>query len=278
MLARATAGLAGRELPRTTCHKAIPPRRRCAGRSTSSARSSHVDARPPSGSCPRWDRYTGVTFSAARSPQQCETVVMSLFVNPAQFSEADVGRYPRDEAAISSSLRSRASTSCSRRPPEMYPDGFQTWGGHGARRRPRGRVPTGHFRGVATVVLKLSIARPRRIYFDGQKDAQQVEVIRRMVGDLAWTSISVSSRRSATRTGSLSSRNSLLSAEERKRALALPGARDARPRRGAPRARGVERTRDRLHRDRRFRPAGPRRCGPSRLDTTDRQRSTGRRL
>ena len=146
----------------------------------------------------------------------------------------------------------------------MYPDGFQTWvevtelGGV-----LEGEFRPGHFRGVATVVLKLlSIARPRRIHF-GQKDAQQVEVIRRMIRDLA---LDVDLRVLPTVRDAdglaLSSRNSLLSAEERKRALALSGrSRRATPTRRAACSRSRTDSR-RLHRDRRFRPAGPRRCGP----------------
>ena len=108
----------------------------------------------------------------------------------------------------------------------MYPPGFQTWvevtelgsileGEH----RP------GHFRGVATVVLKLfNVVRPDRAYF-GQKDAQQVAVLRRMIRDLALEVELRVSRPCATRTASrISSRNALLSPEERERALALPRA------------------------------------------------------
>jgi pantoate--beta-alanine ligase len=108
----------------------------------------------------------------------------------------------------------------------MYPPSFQTWvevtelgsileGEH----RP------GHFRGVATIVLKLfTIVRPDRAYF-GRKDAQQVEVLRRMIRDLA---LEVDLRALPTVRDAdglaLSSRNALLTPEERERALALPRA------------------------------------------------------
>ncbi|MDQ3672627.1 MAG: pantoate--beta-alanine ligase [Actinomycetota bacterium] len=160
---------------------------------------------------------------AARA--ECDTVVMSLFVNPAQFSDpADLGRYPRDEAR-DLELAGDAGVDLVFAPSadEMYPEGFQTWvevtelGSI-----LEGEVRPGHFRGVATIVLKLlSIVRPERVYF-GQKDAQQVEVIRRMIGDLA---LDVELRVLPTVRDAdglaLSSRNALLSAEEKKRALAL---------------------------------------------------------
>jgi pantoate--beta-alanine ligase len=163
---------------------------------------------------------------AARA--ECATVVMSLFVNPAQFAEAgELERYPRDEAR-DLALAEDAGVDLVFAPSadEMYPTGFQTWvevtelGSI-----LEGRFRPGHFRGVATVVLKLfTIVRPSHVYF-GQKDAQQVEVVRRMITDLA---LDVELRalptvRDADRLA-LSSRNALLSPEERARALALPRA------------------------------------------------------
>ena len=165
-------------------------------------------------------------LAAARA--ECELVVMSLFVNPAQFGdEGDLDRYPRDEAR-DLRLADEAGVDVVFAPSveEMYPPGFQTWveveelgaileGVH----RP------GHFRGVATVVLKLfTIVRPDHAYF-GQKDAQQAEVIRRLIRDLA---LEVELRVLPTVRDpdglALSSRNALLSSDERRRALALPRA------------------------------------------------------
>jgi pantoate--beta-alanine ligase len=165
-------------------------------------------------------------FRAARG--ECGTVVASLFVNPAQFGEpADLERYPRDEAR-DARLAEEAGVDVLFAPPveEMYPDGFQTWveverlgsileGVH----RP------GHFRGVATVCCKLfNIVRPDRAYF-GQKDAQQLAVLQRLVRDLDFE---VELRGVPTVRDpdglALSSRNARLSAEERERALALPRA------------------------------------------------------
>jgi pantoate--beta-alanine ligase len=159
---------------------------------------------------------------------ECETVVMSLFVNPAQFTtEGDLRAYPRDERR-DLELADGAGVDVVFAPSldEMYPSGFQTWvdvtelgaileGVH----RP------GHFRGVATVVLKLfTIVRPDRAYF-GQKDAQQAAVVRRMIRDLA---LEVELRVLPTvrdRDGlALSSRTALLTREQRERARALPRA------------------------------------------------------
>ena len=163
---------------------------------------------------------------AARA--ECDTVVMSLFVNPAQFGETgELERYPRDETR-DLRLAEGAGVDLVFAPPveEMYPAGFQTWvevtklGSI-----LEGAFRPGHFRAVATVVLKLiAIIRPTRIYF-GRKDAQQVEVVRRMARDLA---LEVEVRALPTVRDAdglaLSSRNALLSPAERERALALPRA------------------------------------------------------
>jgi pantoate--beta-alanine ligase len=163
---------------------------------------------------------------AARA--ECDTVVMSLFVNPAQFGdEGDLAHYPRDEERdLAAAAEAGVDVVFAPADEEMYPPGFQTWvdvvdlgavleGEH----RP------GHFRGVATVVLKLfTIVRPDRAYF-GQKDAQQVEVIRRMIHDLALEiELHVVPVVRDADGLALSSRNALLSPDERRRALALPRA------------------------------------------------------
>jgi pantoate--beta-alanine ligase len=171
-------------------------------------------------------------FEAAR--RENETVVASLFVNPAQFGEGeDLERYPSDEAR-DAELAEQAGVDLLFVPEaeEIYPSGFDTWvdverlgaileGEH----RP------GHFRGVATVCLKLfNLVGPRRAYF-GQKDAQQVAIVRRMVHDLA---VPVEIRVVPTVRDAdglaLSSRNAYLSPGERERALALPRALAARDR------------------------------------------------
>jgi pantoate--beta-alanine ligase len=160
--------------------------------------------------------------------RECDTVVMSLFVNPAQFGEpSDLNGYPRDEARDLERARD-AGVDVVFVPAtdELYPPGYQTWvdvielgsmleGEH----RP------GHVRGVATVCLKLfTIVRPDVAYL-GQKDAQQVEVLRRMVADLHLElELSVVPTVRDTDGLALSSRNMRLSADERARALALPRA------------------------------------------------------
>jgi pantoate--beta-alanine ligase len=157
-----------------------------------------------------------------------DAVVMSLFVNPAQFAEgSDLERYPRDEEHDLALARDAGvDLVVAPAAEEMYPPGFDTWVDVTQLGSIlEGRFRPGHFRGVATVVLKLfNVVRPARAYF-GQKDAQQVEVIRRMIRDLA---VEVELRVMPTvrdRDGlALSSRNARLSQEERAAALVLPRA------------------------------------------------------
>jgi pantoate--beta-alanine ligase len=165
-------------------------------------------------------------FRAARA--ESETVVVSLFVNPAQFpDEVDLARYPRNEQR-DLELAEEAGVALVFAPQvdEIYPPGFQTWVDvEELSRGLEGEFRPGHFRGVATVCLKLfNLVRPDRAYY-GQKDAQQAAVIRRMVRDLA---VPVEIRVLPTVRDedglALSSRNVHLSAEERRRALALPRA------------------------------------------------------
>jgi pantoate--beta-alanine ligase len=165
-------------------------------------------------------------LGAAR--RHCDTVVMSLFVNPAQFGDpADLNGYPRDEQRDLEVARAAGvDVVFAPSAAELYPPGYQTWvevTELGAILE--GEYRPGHFRGVATVCLKLfTIVRPDVAYF-GQKDAQQVEVLRRMIADLHLElELAVVP---TVRDGdglALSSRNARLSAGERARALALPRA------------------------------------------------------
>ena len=165
---------------------------------------------------------------------ECDTVVMSLFVNPAQFREgADLQSYPRDEerdlelaGAEGVDLVFAPSVE------QMYPPGFQTWVDVTELGSIlEGQFRPGHFRGVATIVLKLfNVVRPTRAYF-GQKDAQQVEVIRQLIRDLALeVELRVVPVVRDQDGLALSSRNVLLSEDQRKRALALSRALSTRDR------------------------------------------------
>ena len=165
-------------------------------------------------------------FRAARA--ESDVVVVSLFVNPTQFTSGeDLARYPRDEAR-DASLAEQAGVDILFTPPEdeLYPPGFQTWVDvEELGRILEGEFRPGHFRGVATICLKLfNLVRPDRAYF-GQKDAQQAAVIRRMATDL---NVPVTMRVLPTVRDedglALSSRNAHLSPDERERALALPRA------------------------------------------------------
>jgi pantoate--beta-alanine ligase len=165
-------------------------------------------------------------FAAAR--EENDVVVASLFVNPAQFGPAeDLDRYPRDEDR-DATLAEEAGVDVLFAPSvdEMYPDGYGTWVDVGELgRRLEGEFRPDHFRGVATVCLKLfNIVRPDRAYF-GQKDAQQTAVVKRLVRDL---NLDLEIRVVPTVRDddglALSSRNAYLSPKERETALALPRA------------------------------------------------------
>jgi pantoate--beta-alanine ligase len=165
-------------------------------------------------------------FRAARAEN--DTVVASLFVNPAQFGrDEDLDGYPRDEANDGRlGEEEGVDFLFAPAPDEMYPPGFQTWVDVEELSRPlEGAHRPGHFRGVATVCLKLfNIVRPTRAYF-GQKDAQQTAVVRRLVRDL---DLEVEIRVLPTirdQDGlALSSRNARLTPAERELAIALPRA------------------------------------------------------
>ena len=165
-------------------------------------------------------------FEAAR--RENDVVVASIFVNPAQFGAAeDFERYPRDEEA-DTAIAEAACVDYLFVPAvaDMYPEGFDTWVDvENLSASLEGKARPGHFRGVATVCLKLfNIVRPDRAYF-GQKDAQQAAVVERLVEDL---NLDLEIRVVPTVRDedglAVSSRNAYLSAEERASALALPQA------------------------------------------------------
>jgi pantoate--beta-alanine ligase len=165
-------------------------------------------------------------FRAARP--DCDVLVASVFVNSAQFSEReDLAAYPRDlerDGAIAE--REGVDVLFAPSGEEMYPPGFATWVvPEGAAEGLESAHRPGHFRGVATVCLKLfNIVRPQLAWF-GRKDAQQVAVVKQLVRDL---NVGVEIRVVDTVRDSdglaLSSRNGRLSADERARARAIPQA------------------------------------------------------
>jgi pantoate--beta-alanine ligase len=167
-----------------------------------------------------------------RAREQCERVVVSLFVNPAQFNErSDLDRYPR-QARRDAVLAAEAGADLLFAPSveEIYPPGFATAVEVlGITDRLEGAARgAAHFRGVTTVVTKLlCMALPDIAYF-GQKDAQQIVVVRRLVADLSLP-VRIEACPTVRELDGLamSSRNTLLSAEERSRALALPAALNA---------------------------------------------------
>ena len=155
-------------------------------------------------------------------------VVVSIFVNPLQFAPGeDLARYPRREADDLAALeREGVDVVYLPRPEDLYPPGFSTAvevggvseGGEGGAR-------PGHFRGVATVVAKLFLQVAPDVAVFGQKDLQQVAVIRRMVRDLDFPLRLVVGETVREPDGlAMSSRNAYLSPEERALAAALPRA------------------------------------------------------
>jgi pantoate--beta-alanine ligase len=171
-------------------------------------------------------------LEAARS--DCDVVVMSLFVNPAQFGPGeDLSRYPRDrERDVAAASAAGVDLVYAPSAEEVYPDGFATavevsglteiLCGDPASRGPQ------HFRGVTTVVAKLfNTIGPDVAYF-GQKDAQQVVVIRRMAADLDFPiEIAVVPTVREADGLAMSSRNAYLSPADRERAPALHRALEA---------------------------------------------------
>lgn len=168
-------------------------------------------------------------FRSARS--DCDMVMATLFVNPAQFADpADLATYPREESR-DERVAAEAGVDYLFIPSvdEMYPEGYATWvevGGPALGLESDFRP--GHFRGVATVCLKLfGIVRPDVAFF-GQKDAQQVAVVKQLVRDLNLElEVRVVPTVRDAEGLALSSRNVRLSPEDRRRALAIPRALDA---------------------------------------------------
>ena len=153
------------------------------------------------------------------------SVVVSIFVNPSQFGPGeDLECYPRNIPRDLALLADEGvGIVFSPKPAEVYPPGFSTWiSVEGLSDRLEGLSRPGHFRGVATICLKLfNLVCPTRAYF-GQKDAQQVRVINRMISDLNLNIDLVTMPTIRESDGlALSSRNVYLSSRERKAAPVL---------------------------------------------------------
>jgi pantoate--beta-alanine ligase len=169
--------------------------------------------------------HEGHAALVARARKECSRVIASVFVNPKQFGpKEDYAKYPRDLQKDAEKLATLGVDALfAPEAADVYPDGFRTYVNvEGISERLEGRSRPGHFRGVATVVLKLfDIVQPHFAYF-GRKDAQQVRIISEMVRDLnVDTEIVVCPIVREADGLALSSRNAYLSKEERAAATVL---------------------------------------------------------
>jgi len=159
-----------------------------------------------------------------RAREETKSVIVSIFVNPTQFGpKEDFKSYPRDSDRDLAMLESLTDFVFMPSAAEMYPEKFDSWVDVGAiTGRLEGTSRPTHFRGVTTVVAKLfNIVRPTKAYF-GQKDAQQLLVIRKMVKDLDMDLEVVTCPTMREEDGlAMSSRNTYLDPEQRKAAAVL---------------------------------------------------------
>jgi pantoate--beta-alanine ligase len=159
-----------------------------------------------------------------RAREENESVVVSIFVNPTQFGpKEDFKGYPRDTERDLKMLKPLTDIVFMPSSLEIYPEDFDTWVLPGrVAERLEGAARPGHFRGVATVVAKLfNIVQPTRAYF-GQKDAQQIAVVKKMASDLNMNLEIIACPTVREADGlAMSSRNVYLNAEQRRAALVL---------------------------------------------------------
>ena len=156
--------------------------------------------------------------------KDCSQVVVSIFVNPTQFGpKEDFKSYPRDTERDLALLEPLTDFVFMPSDEEMYPADYDTWVEvKGITEVLEGAARPGHFRGVSTVVTKLfNIIEPTKAYF-GQKDAQQIAVIRKMVNDLNMNLQVITCPTVRELDGlAMSSRNTYLSPEQRRSASVL---------------------------------------------------------
>ncbi len=169
--------------------------------------------------------HAGHLSLVSRSNSECQRTVVSVFVNPAQFGpNEDFSKYPRvldEDLAALNKLKVDVVFVPSQN--DLYPAGFSTYIDPPAASLPlEGVHRPGHFRGVATVVLKLFQIVPANLTYFGQKDYQQLAVIRRMVDDLNIPVRVVACPTVRESDGlAMSSRNRYLTPQQRPRALGL---------------------------------------------------------
>lgn len=169
--------------------------------------------------------HAGHMSLVERAKRECTQVVTSIFVNPTQFGpKEDLAKYPRTFESDAQKIASAGVDAIfAPQPADIYPPNFRTYVNvENLSDRLEGRSRPGHFRGVATVVLKLfEIVQPTYAYF-GRKDAQQVRIISQMVRDLNLDVEIVICPIVREPDGlALSSRNVYLTPDERKSALVL---------------------------------------------------------
>ncbi len=154
--------------------------------------------------------------------QMCDVVIVSVFVNPAQFGKGeDFEKYPRDLTADAALLTEyNVDYIFAPKPEDIYPEGFSTYVTvEGLSEPMEGEFRPGHFRGVATVVTILFNTIRPDFAFVGQKDAQQAVIIKRLAKDLGFdTEVIVLPTVREENGLALSSRNTLLSAEQKEAA------------------------------------------------------------